>query len=198
MVETQVKFVVVGHHTRTGQAQRLAALLDAHLLIDDGNHGANWNHRRALEWAAEQTCRVVVLEDDAIPVHGFINKITHWLARFPDSLISFYLGTSRPPQWQPTIAAKLSSCRETLTLPTLIHGVCYSIPQNELAGILARWPHHLAADFAIGRAWGREVVYLSESLVEHADGPSVERHPDGKPRTEARRAWSLADPLEEL
>jgi hypothetical protein len=32
--------------------QRLAALLDAHLLIDDGNHGANWNHRRALEWAA--------------------------------------------------------------------------------------------------------------------------------------------------
>jgi hypothetical protein len=30
-------------------AQRLAALLDAHLLIDDGNHGANWNHRRALD-----------------------------------------------------------------------------------------------------------------------------------------------------
>jgi hypothetical protein len=27
-------------------------VLDAHLLIDDGNHGANWNHRRALEWAA--------------------------------------------------------------------------------------------------------------------------------------------------
>jgi hypothetical protein len=41
------------------------ALLDAHLLIDDGNHGANWNHRRAIEWAAEQSCRVVVLEDDA-------------------------------------------------------------------------------------------------------------------------------------
>lgn len=126
----EIKFVVVGHHTRLGHAQRLAALLHAHLLVDDDNHGANWNHRRALEWAAEQTCRVVVLEDDAIPVHGFINKISDWLARFPDSLISFYLGTSRPPQWQPTVAAKLSSCRETLTLPTLIHGVCYSIPQN--------------------------------------------------------------------
>ncbi|HBO0731973.1 TPA: hypothetical protein L4E47_005073, partial [Enterobacter hormaechei subsp. xiangfangensis] len=48
----EIKFVVVGHHTRLGHAQRLAALLDAHLLIDDGNHGANWNHRRALEWAA--------------------------------------------------------------------------------------------------------------------------------------------------
>ena len=57
-----------------GHAQRLAALLDAHLLIDDGDHGANWNHRRALEWASCQPCRVVVLEDDALPVaeNGFI------------------------------------------------------------------------------------------------------------------------------
>ena len=77
-----MKFVVCAHHTRLGHAQRLAALLDAHLLIDDGNQGANWNHRRALEWAAEQTCRVVVLEDDALPVHGFTEKITDWLARF--------------------------------------------------------------------------------------------------------------------
>ncbi|HCJ6200148.1 TPA: hypothetical protein NU570_004673, partial [Enterobacter hormaechei subsp. xiangfangensis] len=81
MVAEEVKFVVVGHHTRTGQAQRLAALLDAHLLIDGGNHGANWNHRRALEWAAEQPCRVVVLEDDALPVQGFTEKVTDWLVR---------------------------------------------------------------------------------------------------------------------
>ncbi|WP_379933927.1 hypothetical protein ACFC2F_03330 [Enterobacter sichuanensis] len=193
-----IKFVVVGHHIRLGQAQRLAKLLNAHLLVDDGHHGANWNHQRALEWAAEQTCRVVVLEDDAIPVHGFTIKASEWLDRYPDSLVSFYLGTSRPPQWQPAIASKLSSCPDTISLPTLIHGVCYSIPQNDLAGILELWPHHLAADFAIGRAWGREVVYLSKSLVEHADGPSVERHPDGKPRTEIRRAWALADSLEEL
>ncbi|MDU3898192.1 MAG: hypothetical protein E7G69_17075, partial [Enterobacter sp.] len=91
MVAEEVKFVVVGHHTRTGQAQRLAALLDAHLLIDGGNHGANWNHRRALEWAAEQPCRVVVLEDDALPVQGFTEKVTDWLVRFPDDMLSFYL-----------------------------------------------------------------------------------------------------------
>ncbi|MEN8470171.1 hypothetical protein AAH476_37120, partial [Enterobacter cloacae subsp. cloacae] len=97
MVAEDIKFVVVGHVSRIVHAQRLAALLDAHLLIDDGNHGANWNHRRALEWAAEQTCRVVVLEDDAIPVPGFIEKVTDWLARCPDDLMSFYLGTGRPP-----------------------------------------------------------------------------------------------------
>lgn len=102
-----IKFVVVGHHSRTGHAQRLAALLDAHLLIDDGNHGANWNHRRALEWASEQTCRVVVVEDDAMPVDLFFTPVTSWLKRFPDSLISFYLGTGRPPQYQIQIAERL-------------------------------------------------------------------------------------------
>lgn len=193
-----IKFVVVGHHARRQQVEALASALGAHLLIDDGNHGANWNHRRALEWAASQPCRVVVLEDDALPVLGFSEKVTDWLARYSDSLVSFYLGTGRPTQWQPAIETKLSSCPDTISLPTLIHGVCYSIPAEELPGILNRWPNHLAADFAIGRAWGREVIYPSKSLVEHADGPSVERHPDGKPRTETRRAWALADALEEL
>ena len=88
-------------------AQRLAALLDAHLLIDDGNHGANWNHRRAIEWAAEQPCRVVVVEDDAMPVDLFFTSVTSWLNRFPESLVSFYLGTGRPPQYQMQVAERL-------------------------------------------------------------------------------------------
>ena len=98
-METQMKFVVVGHHSRFASAALLAGELGAYLLIDEGNHGANWNHRRAIEWAAEQSCRVVVLEDDALPVHAFTGKVADWLNRFPDSLISFYLGTGRPPQY---------------------------------------------------------------------------------------------------
>lgn len=73
-MEAQVKFVVVGHHDRFASALLLASDLGAHLLLDEGDHGANWNHRRALEWAASQSCRVVVLEDDAIPVVGFCDK----------------------------------------------------------------------------------------------------------------------------
>lgn len=30
------------------------------------------------------------------------------------------------------------------------------------------------------------------ALVDHADGETVERHPDSAPRTERRRAWRLA------
>ncbi len=192
----EIKFVVVGHHSRTGHAQRLAALLDAHLLIDDGSHGANWNHRRALEWASEQTCRVVVVEDDAMPVGLFFTSVTSWLNRFPESLVSFYLGTGRPPQYQMQIAERLIVADKTqadyITLPRLIHGVCYSVPPQHIERVLSRWDRSKPADYAVGDACGGAVVYPCYSLVDHADGEPVERHPDSAPRTERRRAWRLA------
>ncbi|HAS0970051.1 hypothetical protein [Enterobacter hormaechei] len=195
MVAEEIKFVVVGHHSRTGHAQRLAALLDAHLLIDDGNHGANWNHRRALEWAAEQPCRVVVLEDDVLPVQGFTEKVTYWLVRFPDDMLSFYLGTGRPPQYQMQVAERLIVADKTqadyITLPRLIHGVCYSVSPQHIERVLSRWDRSKPADYAVGDAYGGAVVYPCYSLVDHADGESVESHPDSAPRTERRRAWRL-------
>ncbi|GJL05452.1 putative glycosyl transferase [Enterobacter hormaechei] len=192
----EIKFVVVGHVSRIVHAQRLAALLDAHLLIDDGNHGANWNHRRALEWAAEQPCRVVVVEDDAMPVDLFFTSVTSWLNRFPESLVSFYLGTGRPPQYQMQVAERLIVADKTrsdfITLPRLIHGVCYSVPPQHIERVLSRWDSSKPADYAVGDAYGGAVVYPCYSLVDHADGEPVERHPDSAPRTERRRAWRLA------
>ncbi|HBB9941841.1 hypothetical protein ABHD31_10115 [Enterobacter cloacae] len=196
MVAEEIKFVVVGHHARRQQAEALASALGAHLLIDDGNHGANWNHRRALEWAACQPCRVVVLEDDALPVLGFSKKVSDWLTRFPDDMLSFYLGTGRPPQYQKEIAGMLVDadrvCGDHIVLSKLIHGVCYSPPQGRMAHMLNAWNKTLAADYAVGEAFGGRVIYPCYSLVDHADLPTVERHPDNEPRTERRRAWRLS------
>ncbi|EPF6107974.1 hypothetical protein R2970_000406 [Enterobacter cloacae] len=197
MVAEEIKFVVIGHYSRLRHARRLAALLDAYLLIDDGNHGANWNHRRALEWAAEQTCRVIVVEDDAQPSNSFTEPVIgHWLNRFPDTLVSFYLGTGRPPQYQMQIAERLIVADKTqadhITLPQLIHGVCYSVPPQHISRVLSRWDSSKPADYAVGDAWGGAVVYPCYSLVDHADFESVECHPDSAPRTERRRAWRIA------
>lgn len=195
MVETQVKFVVVCHHSRVTSAASLADELGAHLLIDEGSHGANWNHRRAIEWSVGQSCRVVVLEDDALPVPGFTDKVTEWLARLPDEMLSFYLGTGRPPQYQLQIAERLimadKARADYIMLPRLIHGVCYSVPPPQLERVLARWDNTKAADYAVGDAYGGAVVYPCYSLVDHADGEPVERHPDSAPRIERRRAWRL-------
>lgn len=192
----EIKFVVVGHHSRYKQALCLAESLGAVLLIDSGDHGANWNHRRALEWAAEQSCRVVVIEDDALPIHGFHEAVVEWLARFPDNLISFYLGTGRPPQYQLDIASKLIAAdrarAEYITLPRLIHGVCYSVPQQHIQRVLDKWSHSKAADYAVGDAYGSPVLYPCYSLVDHADGALAEKPQDNMPRTERRKAWRLA------
>ncbi|WP_455852702.1 hypothetical protein [Pantoea endophytica] len=192
----EIRFVVVGHHSRRHQAEQLAWSLRAHLLIDEGHHGANWNHRRALEWANEQDCRVVILEDDAIPVSGFTDKAADWLAQFPDDLVSFYLGTGRPPQYQREIAGLLVNADRTqgdyISLSKLIHGVCYSPPRSKLQHIVSKWNNTMAADYAVGEACGGRVIYPCYSLVDHADLPTVERHPDNEPRTERRRAWRLA------
>ncbi|WP_407027192.1 hypothetical protein [Enterobacter cancerogenus] len=191
----EIKFCVVGHHARRQQAEGLVMCIGAHLLIDEENHGANWNHRRALEWAACQPCRVVVCEDDAVPVAGFTELMDEWLTRFPEALVSFYLGTGRPPQYQMQIAERLIVADKTqadyITLSRLIHGVCYSVPQQHIERVLARWDSSKPADYAVGDAYGGAVVYPCYSLVDHADGEPVERHPDSAPRTERRRAWRL-------
>lgn len=190
-----MRIVVVGHHARMNSAVSLADSLGAHLLIDDAERGANWNHRRALEWAAEQPCRVVILEDDALPVSGFSSKVSEWLSRFPDALCSFYLGTGRPPQYQLDIAAKLiaadKSRSDYITMPRLIHGVCYSVPQHHIKRVLDKWNYSKAADYAVGDAYGGPVVYPCYSLVDHADGLPVEPARDNQPRVERRRAWRL-------
>ncbi|QIK14419.1 hypothetical protein G7090_13985 [Leclercia sp. 29361] len=191
-----IAYVVIAHPLRAEQALCLADQLNAHIFMDEAKRGANWNHRRALEWAAEQSCRVVVLEDDALPVSGFTDRVIDWLARFPDDMLSFYLGTGRPPQYQKEIAGMLVDadrlCGDHIVMSKLIHGVCYSPPPGRLASMLNSWNKTLAADYAVGEAYGGRVIYPCYSLVDHADLPTVERHPDNEPRTERRRAWRLA------
>lgn len=196
-METQIKFVVIGHHSREQQARALAYHIgpSAHVTIDRGNHGANWNHRRALEWAVEQDGRVVIIEDDAMPVRGFVSYAAEWLMRFPEHIVSFYLGTGRPPQYQSVIAQRLIEADkyrwDCITLPRLIHGVCYSVPPQHIERVLTSWDNSKPADYAVGDAFGGSVIYPCDSLVDHADGEPVERHSDGSSRTERRKAWRL-------
>lgn len=188
---------IVAHHSRRAMANDLASELEPDsIFMDKHSAGANANHLRALSWAAEQSDRVIIIEEDALPVDGFRDKAQDWLTRFPDNLCSFYLGTGRPPQYQMQIAERLIVADKTradyITLSRLIHGVCYSVPPEHVQRVLSRWDNSKPADYAVGDAWGGSVIYPCYSLVDHADGEPVERHPDSAPRTERRRAWRLA------
>lgn len=194
-MDAQIKFAIVGHHSRKYVAEKLAVKLDAMLFMDDENHGSNWNHRRVLEWSAVQKERVIVLEDDALPVRGFEYLVYHWIDRFPDNIVSFYLGTGRPPHKQLEMAMRLIDADKQrldyIMLPHLFHGVCYSVPNHYLPRILENWDERKGADSAITDKYKGRVIYPVYSLVDHADLPVVEVHPDGHPRRERRKAWRL-------
>lgn len=185
--------VVIAHHSRSGQAEALAGRVGADAVLTDyGSHGARWAHEQALLWATTRRERVWVLEDDALAPRDFKERAAEWGQRFPTDLVSGYLGRRRPPQYQGQIRTKLSAADarglDWITLPTLVHGVCYSLPARASGGVLRGLPGG-AVDFAIGAAWGRPPIYTVPSLVDHADGPSVEKHPDEQKRKPGRRAW---------
>lgn len=204
MVEAQV--IIVGDARRETQIIKLTnTLRGSHLILDSWKRGALWNHIRALELAGGLAHhlgkRCIIMEDDAIPVVDFLPRAQAWFDRFPDDLISFYLGTGRPARHQWLIDDRMKEAdaagRDWLSYGHFLHGVCYSIPPAEIPRVLEnlRRTSQREADYAIGAAWGRPVIYAVESLVEHRDGPVVERHPDGQPRVERRVARRLAGPL---
>lgn len=194
--------VIVGDCRREPWIDRLVdALPNPHVRLDRSQQGALSTHIRALRFAQAVGVRCIIMEDDAIPVVDFLPRAQAWFDRFPDDLISFYLGGGRPVRWQAMVDSKIRHAdadgQDAITLSTLLHGVCYSIPPADIPRVLEnlRDPQHQAADYAIGAAYGRPVIYPVESLVQHRDGPVVERHPDGQARTERRVARRLAGPL---
>lgn len=187
--------IVVAHKERLSIANKLAAYIDAKIFLDDGDHGANWNHHKAIEYLNKENKSGIVIEDDAVPISDFIYHAANWIKRFPAQIVSFYLGTGRPRQYQMTIRNKIDRALEKgidyITIPNLIHGVCYYMPSFVTAQILEDWDNRLPADFAIGKAYANDVIYPIYSLVDHRNIPSVEKHSDGQIRTEVRRAWHL-------
>lgn len=170
-----IHVAVIGHHTRHAEAEALTSSLNAHLFMDDSDHGARWNHDRALTWGRTLTGHLLVVEDDTQPVRGFLKHAEQWISDNPDDLISYYLGTSYPPAYQPTIKHLLTKATDRIHLPTLIHAVAYSIPCHLIPTL-----SHGQPDLALGRAWrtttGRAVIYTNPSLVQHTDLHSIQNN----------------------
>ena len=190
--------VIIAHHARQERANSLRDTLEAEgvtsvILTDDVGRGALWGHKNALRFAFKYpTTRFVFMEDDAVPVPDFKAKALAWINRYPKDLISFYLGTSRPPIFQPHIGNAIANGDEMIRFGTLIHGVCYTMPNYAISRIAYKLKPNLPADFAIGEAYRGTVLYPIKSLVDHADEDPVEfNRRDNDPRNEPRKAWLL-------
>ena len=151
----------------------------------------------------------VVIEDDAIPVPDFNKHLDEVLALAPTPVVSLYLGKLRPPQYQAWIkyATERADLAEPpaswIISPDLFHAVGVCIRHDLVADMLDSikdltsiggdmMPTPAPIDQAISW-WAKErehqISYVYPSLVDHADGETVEQHADGQPREPGRIAW---------
>lgn len=180
------------------QATDLARALGALVTIDDGTLGPDSNHLKS--WDATSivdTDWCGVVEDDAVPVAGFVDQADAAVAAAPAPVVSCYLGCGKPRRWQARIPAALEHAdREGahwITCTHLLHAVAV-VMRTELRDDWLDWAHTstLPIDERIG-AWCRSkrhtIAYTMPSLCDHADGPTLVQHRDGQPRTMSRVAW---------
>lgn len=192
---------VVGHVSRLPMAQQLAGKVCAqYVSIDDGTLGCSGNHLKVWATLAERNPDaewLCVLEDDAIPCTNFRHQLNQALAVAPTPIVSLYLGTGFPTQWQRFIraaVAKADTDNATWIASTdLLHAVGYAIHTNLIPDMLTHTNATLPIDQAIS-AWARrnkhQVAYTWPSLVDHHDGqPAITHRHDGRPRNKPRKAW---------
>jgi len=203
---------IVAHHTRQHRAERLAEAIDAEMVsVDIGGMGAGGNHEQCYEWLAETgEPWSVLLEDDALPVKDFRTQLDAVLRAAPTPLVSLYLGRSRPPHWQSSIAQVITRDEHFLTGTELLHHVAVAIRTPLIPGMLnfiradTNYQNgRLPIDEAIGR-WARAasitVSYAHPSIVnhDHTLDTVIKKHVSqhradqgGRSRQEVRKAWAF-------
>jgi hypothetical protein len=150
------------------------------------------------------------LEDDALPVKDFRTQLDAVLRAAPTPLVSLYLGRSRPPHWQSSIARVITRDEHFLTGTELLHHVAVAIRTPLIPGMLnfirADTDYQngrLPIDEAVGR-WARAasvtVSYAHPSIVNHdhtldtviTKHVSQHRADRGqRSRQEMRKAWAF-------
>lgn len=209
-----MKFGIVAHVSRAQHVDELADIVGAHVVsYDDGalgcrkNHYHVWSRLAAMlgddEWG-------VVFEDDAVPYTAdmprpygggvFKPQIRQALAVAPTDVVSLYLGQLRPPQWQRFIGQAVTRAEADeaswIEGKVMLHAVGVAIRGRVLVEEMLRVTRDFRRpiDEAISmwaRLYDRPIAYTWPSLVDHADGPTVERHVDGEARESGRVAWKV-------
>jgi GR25 family glycosyltransferase involved in LPS biosynthesis len=194
---------IVAHTKRANQTHILMDQVQAaYTNIDDGTLGCDDNHRHVWQWLLQHTTNewCIVLEDDALPVEGFIAQAEQALSVAPSPVISFYLGRHHIPEleWEQRKQQAITRADQAeahfITSNHLLHAVAVAVRTDHIAPMLRHLNTLpiLPIDEAITH-WiqntGQDVSYTWPSLADHADQPTLFRHRDKLPRPPGRIAY---------
>jgi len=204
---SEVTVAIVTHVQRRTEAMRLVSTVAQYypttIAEDDGRLGCDLNHIQAWELlCGAESPWALVLEDDAVLCNDFDYHLGSALFSAPGPIVSLYLGTGRPVNWQRRAAHAVATGRPWIIATELLHcvAVCVAtelIPDMGRVALAAiSSPAEKRIDEAITEWVRREclpVSYTNPSLVNHADNGSLAIHhyPAGRPQPGARVAHSF-------
>lgn len=198
---------IAAHTSRMEWVDELSAQVKPDSVVwDDGTAGAGLNHLAVLTNLYQQMpdAWLVVLEDDSLPVERFRDQMSQALAVAPTKIVSFYLGTGYPAQYQQRFTDVLNHpgwqpC--WILHRQLRHGVAYAIHPDVSLLAISHMQRLIARNFAPDDALGafasqngEPVAYSNPSLVDHRDAGTVVDvrmhlgHPTAPGRKRPRRA----------
>lgn len=193
---------IMAHPRRRRQAELLAAQTGGYIVWDTKND--EWDTgSRALAAHNPGASHHIVLQDDAMPIPKFLGHAAAAIEQHPDRLISFYLGTWKPLEWQAAVDDATEDADRLglswLMCDRLLHGVAIALPVADIEPLL-EWCQRpeVPYDERIG-IWYRYVaerpaLFTWPSLVDHADTDTIAEHPDGEARDQPRRARRVGVP----
>lgn len=173
---------IVAHVDRAVMAHELSIGVNAKLTnMDNGKLGCAGNHGFVQARLAAEPGWSVVLEDDAKPINYFCDDLEWALEHAPCPIVSFYLGSGYPANWQKRMADAVAAGTSWIVSSRLLHGVGYAIAP-EIKRDLAQWmaakqrgpgmpPDEAVSVWA--NAHGHKVAYTNPSLVDHRDTSTV-------------------------
>lgn len=198
---------IVAHQARIRQADRLLRAVEADTIsVDRGYVGPQLNHVRTwkrLATITEPHEWAIVLEDDALPCNNFRKQADNALGVLESEaeIASLYIGRQRPIHWQDRIAQAVAKAgiedASWIVGDAVLHGVAIAMRGNRIHDMLefvTSRSEMRPIDEAITDYSRRNYIdcwYTWPSIIEHADMPTLIKHPDGEPREPGRVAWQF-------
>lgn len=177
---------IVAHVAREDYVKELRDAIggDVYVNTDDGTLGAGGNHLAVLTALHDKYPNdwIVALEDDALVVDDFHDQLQMALDCAPSKIVSLYLGTGYPQQYQQLFSDAIAGYPEACWLlhAQLRHAVAYAIHPAVAKPVLIRMESLVAKRYAPDDAIGwwamnnrESIAYTNPSLVDHRDGPTI-------------------------
>jgi hypothetical protein len=179
-----INFNIMGIRSRQEHIDELVSKLNCKVFYDEGF--GIWQNRVNCLTDHLNYEYGVTIQDDAILTEDFKEKIGKWIKKYPNKVITFYMGRRKAGDYMRRIDEAKSLDMDKIELGWLGWGVCLYVPKSLIPIILTEWKDNKNYlkydDTRIGKTARKhsfKVIGSVPSLVNHKQIKSAVGNKEG-------------------